>query len=198
MKIKDFEIIVPDYKPLIKKLQSLSHMNLYFLNKYQQEKRFFPESKAGCEDYCLYIGSLEETLKGSDGNEYVQKNDLWHYPYYHSTSSSYSTAIIVGNLPGDYRSGWPSLAIKYESNKKLLYREIVCGLVDDPKIIMDVGLASLNLRADMSDIKYNPIINEAAGGKESHKDYTEEYYHEADWWVDYWWVEQFKDDSNAI
>ena len=194
MKIKDFEITTPDHAPLIKKLQSLNNMNLYFINRYQQQKRFFPNSNAGCEDYCLYLGSMEETLKNAKGKEYKEQCDLWHYPYYSCPYSEYSTAIIVGDNPGDYRSGWPSLSVKREAYRELLRREVICGLVDDPKIIMDVGLAVLNLRADMSEVQYNKIINEAAGGKDSHKDYEEdEQYHKPDWWSELWLAKQMEE-----
>ena len=198
MKIKDIEIITPDYAPLIKKLQSLSSMNLYFINRYQQQKRFFPESNAGCEDYCLYLGSMEETLKKANGEEYKQKCDLWHYPYYRSRYPMYSTAIIVGNEGGDYLSGWASLSVTREAYRMLLRREVICGLVDDPKIIMDVGLAVLNLRADMSEVQYNKIINEAAGGVDSHKYYEEDegHYHKSDWWVEHWWGHQIEEKFN--
>jgi len=198
MKIKDYEIIVPDHKPLIKKLQSLDTMNLYFISRYQKEKRFYPNSNAGCEDYCLYLGSMEQTLTNVDGKEYIDQCDLWHYPYYGCTYPSYSTAIITGNEPGMYGSGWPSLALKYESNKTLLRREIVCGLVTEPKIVMELGLASLDLRPDMSDVQYNPTINEAGGGVDSHRDYLgdEEYYYGSDWWVGNWWEKDFLEKIN--
>ena len=196
MKIKDYEIIVPDHKPLIQRLQSLDTMNLYLISRYQKEKRFYPNSNAGCEHYCLYLGSMEETLKDANGKEYIEQCDLWHFPYYGQNYPSYSTAIIVGNKPGDYMSGWPSLALKRESYRQLLYREIVCGLVQDPEIIAKLGLAALNLRPDMSDVQYNPIINEAAGGVNSYQDGDAYDYPKADWWVEHWWVEQFDEDCS--
>jgi len=191
MKIKDFEIIVPDYKPLIKKLHSLSRMNLYFINRFQKEERFYPNSNAGCEDYCLYLGSMEDTLIGADGKEYKENCDLWHYPYYGSRIERYSTAIIYGNEPGNYKSGWASLALVNDAYNRLLRREVVCGLVDDPTIIVDLGLAVLDLRSDMSDVQYNPVINEAGGGVDSHTDGDFEDYYEPDWWTHYWWEEEF-------
>ena len=51
MKIKEFDIVVSDYPELIKKLQSLSSMNLFLLHRYQQEKRFYPNSDAFLK-YC--------------------------------------------------------------------------------------------------------------------------------------------------
>jgi hypothetical protein len=195
MKIKDVDIICPDHKALIERLNSLGSMNLYMINRYQKQKRFYPNSNAGCEDYCLYLGSMEETLKDANGKEYQEQYDLWHYPYYSQSFPSYSTAIIRGNNPGDYMSGWASLAQKRASYKTLLQREVICGLVNEPKIIMELGLASLDLRADMSDVQYNPIINEASGGVDSHTDFDEgddADYHEADWWVEHWWIDDFE------
>jgi len=192
MKFKDYEIIVPDCKPLVDKLKTLNLMNLYFISMYQKEKRFYSQSNAGCEDYCLYLGSMKETLKNGNGDEYEEECDLWHYPYYSSQYPRYSTAIIYGNDMGNYKSGWPSLALKSESYKTLLRREVICGLVDDPKIIMDLGLAALNLRPDMSEVQYNPIINEASGGVDSHTDGDFDDYHDADWWTEHWW----EDDIN--
>ena len=189
MIIKDIEIIVPDDKGLIKKLNSLNTMNLYLINRYQKEQRFYPNSSAGCEHYCLYLGSME-----SRRGEGIEKCDLWHYPYYTTEYPMYSTAIVVGNEAGDYRTGWPSLATKYDSYRTLLHREIVCGLVTEPKIIMELGLSVLELGIE-GEIRYNQSINEATGGTESYMDVDELH----DWWTDHWWKshmeEKFKNAS---
>ena len=196
MKIKDYEIEVPDHKPLIKKLNSLSTMNLYFISRYQKEKKFYPNSNAGCEDYCLYLGSLSHFNRDANGNDTIEECDLWHYPYYNSEFPRYSTAIIFGNEGGNYKSGWPSLALKYEDYRRLMYREVVCGLVSDPKIIMKVGLAALNLRPDMSDVQYNTALNEAGGGVDSYRDYEDEGYDDPDWWQEHWWEKDFEEQLN--
>jgi len=190
--IKDIEIIVPDHKGLIKKLNTLSSMNLYFINRYQQEQRHFPNSGAGCEDYCLYMGSMEETHKNAKGKEYIEKCDLWHYPYYLCNYPRYSTGIITGNNAGEYKSGWPSLSLSYDSYKTLLRREVICGLVTEPKIIVELGLAALNLRPDMSEVQYNQVINEAGGGVNHHDDGYEFDYVDADWWHQHWYLEQLE------
>jgi hypothetical protein len=187
--IKDVPILLhedcSEKSALVKKLETLSCMNLSYISRWQKEPRHYPESNAGCEDYCLYLGSTVEKYE-VNGMEREEKLDLWHYPYYCNDFNRYSTGIICGNEAGNYKSGWPSLALKHESYKKLLRREVVCGLIDDPAIIVELGLAVLDLRPDMSEVTYNPAINEAGGGRDSDDDGDFFDYHEADWWTKHW------------
>jgi hypothetical protein len=193
--IKDVKILIhEDCKEdslLVKKLYNLTQMNLYMINRYQQEERHYPNSQADCEHYCLYLGSITEQYEDAHGKPYSEDLDLWHYPY-DVYNSHYSTGIIDGNEAGNYRSGWPSLALQHECYKKLLRREVVCGLVTDPKIIIELGLAALDLRPDMSEVTYNEAINKAGGGERSNTDGDYWEYGSLDWWEEIWIMDELK------
>ena len=66
--------------------------------------------------------------------------DFYHYEP--TNGSEYSAAIVTGNAGGDYRSGWPELALTRVAYKEQLRREFLCGLltVDDA---VRVGIAAL-------------------------------------------------------
>lgn len=155
VKIKGVDIMVPDEKSrIMDKLNSLNEMNLYLINKYQKKERAFPNSNTGCESYCLYLGSIKERMYEEED---LRDFDLWHYPSGEGIRN-YSTAIISGNDPGEYASGWPSLAFASDVYRSLMRREVVCGLITDFKIIMEVGLAALGLPLE-GEFKYNDALN---------------------------------------
>ena len=74
-------------------------------------------------------------------------------------------------------------------------REIVSGLVVEPEIICDLGLAALDLRADMSEVQYNAVINKAAGGVDADRGDGDRFdYIDDDWWYKYWLKDQLEID----
>jgi hypothetical protein len=190
--IKDVSILLyedcPDDSAVVRKLKTLNYMNLHFINRWQKQERNFPDSQAGCEGYCLYLGSMIEKRE-ANGKVIENKVDLWHYPYYCNDFNNYSTGIICGNEPGDYRSGWPQLAYRHDSYRELLRREVLAGLVDDPSIIVQLGLAVLDLRPDMSEVMYNDRINSSGGGYNSFNDFEDGYVN-LDWWDGIWSFEK--------
>jgi hypothetical protein len=113
-------------------------MSLYEIAVLQKQPKFW-KGTSGCEDYCLYLGSF----KAEEDNEPV---DLYHYPWYGGTHR-YSTAIVFGDDGGNYSTGWPELASQRSTYRELMRREVECGLIIEPQILVTAAMAMLGSEA---------------------------------------------------
>ena len=132
------EIECPDKPHMVSLVQGMGFFQVIKLCGFQKQPKNWPWQK-DIPSYCLYMGSGE-----FDG----EKVDFYHYES--NDGFDYSAAIVDGNDGGDYRSGWPELAVKRAVYKEQMRREFLCGLltVDD---LVKVGMAALSIERDGQD-----------------------------------------------
>lgn len=132
LKVHDtIEIECPDRPYMVRLVESLDFMQAYRLAQYQKQPKNWPEH-GNIPTYCLYMGS---------GEFDSEKVDFYHYED-GPKNEHYSTGIVNGNEPGDYRSGWMELGAKRDFYREHMRREYMCGLltVDDLAVL---GVATL-------------------------------------------------------
>jgi len=116
----------------------MSPIQAWTLYRLQQQPKNWP-GHTNVSEYCIYLGSSEV---------FDDKVDFYHYePNY---ELYYSTAIVFGNNPDDYMSGWPELATKHDLYREQMRREFKCGFLtlDD---LARIGMAALGIERSASD-----------------------------------------------
>ena len=142
--VHGFEVECPDKPHMLKLVQSVGPMQAWTLAELQKQLKNWP-NHGNIPTYCIYMGS-DEVLSE---NKPPEKVDFYHYED-GPDNRYYSTAIVFGDGPGDYRSGWQELAAKSDVYREHLRREFRCGFlsVDD---LVKVGMAALGVDKAGSD-----------------------------------------------
>lgn len=133
--VHDCDIECPETPTMLALVRQLGVSQLCELYRFQQQAKHWPQ-QIDIPEYCLYLGS------GVGDNENV---DFYHYEP--QAGGEYSSAIVMGNSGGDYRSGWPSLALTRKAYKEQLRREYLCGLLRADDLIQ-IGVAALGVTND--------------------------------------------------
>lgn len=133
--VHEKEIECPDKPDMVNLVKGMGFHQVLKLCRLQAMPKNWPKHD-NIPSYCLYMGSGE-----FDG----EKVDFYHYES--SENGDYSTGIVMGDEGGDYRSGWPSLAVKRAVYKEHMRREFRCGFlrVDD---LVQVGIAALGIERE--------------------------------------------------
>jgi len=126
------DVECPECKLMIDLVQSLAVAQIACLVMLQKQVKNWPHHR-NVSSYCLYLGS-----------DTIDANPVDFYHYEAADGSGYSTAIVTGNEPGDYLSGWAALAVTKPVYREHMCREFLCGLltVDD---LITVGKAALGV-----------------------------------------------------
>ena len=137
--VYDKEIECPESAAMRALVEGMGFHQVLRLCRWQAMPKNWPKHD-NIPSYCLYMGSGEY-----DG----EKVDFYHYEP--GETQDYSTGIVMGNEGGDYRSGWPSLAVKRDVYKEHMRREFLCGFlrVDD---LVRVGIAALGIEREGPDV----------------------------------------------
>jgi len=140
------EIECPNRQRQIDLVQGMGVAECFRLQDYQKEPKNWP-NHMNIPTYCIYMGSGE--FEG-------RKVDFYHYE-----GEGYSTAIVYGDEPGDYRSGWPELAFRSPEYTEYFKREFVCGFltIDD---LARVGIGALDPDRRLGSPRIRPMRSDIA------------------------------------
>ena len=97
------------------------------LEAFQSQPKFFPNHQIS--DYCLYLGTHTERYGAF--SQKIHRYDLYAHRDW-ATENYYSTAIVYGQEPNAYMSGWPtslSDGNRFQVYNELFWREYACNLI---------------------------------------------------------------------
>ena len=135
------EIECPDKPHLMSLVLGMNPHQSRYLHNRQKEPKNFP-NHTNIPEYCIYMGS-ERGFEGTGGS--MEDVDFYHYEP--ADGLEYSTGIVNGDAPGDYRSGWQGLAAKRGMYREHMHREFMCGFLTADDLIK-VGMAALRVEKE--------------------------------------------------